>query len=70
MILTIINKMNLGVSKKEENAILINSLELWTSLVQKQPTLIDEFYSWKDGEVDAAEFIRSGIYSYKAESIR
>lgn len=46
---------------------MINSLALWQVMLQKDPLLIDEFYVWKSGEVDAATFIHSGIYSYKAE---
>jgi len=65
-----VSKLNLQQSKKEENSIMINSLELWQVMLQKDPKLIDEFYKWKDGEVDADEFVKAGIYSYKAEAIR
>jgi len=31
---------------------------------------MDEFYEWKDGAIDAQEFIRSGIYCQKHDSVR
>jgi len=49
---------------------MVSALSLWQALLQKEPQLIGEFYKWKDGEVDADEFIHAGIFSFKAEEIR
>ena len=70
LLLSIVSKLNLQNSKKEENSIMVNSLALWQAMLQKDPNLIDEFYQWKDEETDAAGFIHAGIYSFKAEAIR
>jgi hypothetical protein len=70
LLLSITSKLNLQTSRKEENSIIQNSLDLWCALLEKQPNLINEFYLWKEGECTAQEFVRAGIYSCKAEVIR
>lgn len=47
-ILSIVAKLTLQDKyfRKEENAIIISGLALWTSTILKNPTLFSEFLSW------------------------
>lgn len=71
-ILSIVAKLTLQDKyfRKEENAIIISGLALWTSTILKNPTLFSEFLSWKSDGFTAAQFIRNGIYSNKALAVR
>jgi hypothetical protein len=56
--------------RKEENAIILSGLALWTQTILKNNSLILDFYNLKIGEINAAEFIKNGIYSSKALAVR
>jgi len=56
--------------RKEENAIVLSGLALWTQTILKNNSLINDFYNLKVGEMTASDFIKNGIYSGKALAVR